>query len=142
MFNFSFTTKDRKSLEALMMEMQNNGKIVPLSKENPWNKYLADAIQQEWTWNSAPWWFVENYMYRRITDITDGARVTKGDPFQKQKEESLKVHVLPGHTLDFIKSSPNLSQHCRSPCLIYAGRDPCFQKFGVATAGSRAPGAL
>ena len=86
-FNFSFDSKDRKALEALQDQMRNNKRVTYLSDGNKWNQYLTDAVDNEWTWHSAPWWLVENYMYRRITEVTDGARVS--DPFEKQKEQSL-----------------------------------------------------
>ena len=47
-----------------------------------WNAYLPDVG----TWFELPWWLVENFMYKRILEIT---RPLLADPFAAQKAEAL-----------------------------------------------------
>ena len=59
-----------------------------------WRGYIRPHLSQNWL--EAPWFFVENYMYRRVLEATNyfERRAGRGiDPFQEQKERELQANL-------------------------------------------------
>ena len=53
-----------------------------------WAAALAPRLAAGDTWFSAPWFLVENYLYKRMLELTDGPS-GGADPFAAQKAASL-----------------------------------------------------
>lgn len=102
-------------LERLAAEIAAGAPLVALTAPAllPWNAHapMADALARRETWISAPWFLVENYMYKRIWQLTNvehaaatGARrpgsAEPHDPFLLQKEAAL--HASDGALLESI----------------------------------------
>lgn len=56
-----------------------------------WNQDLAGPVAAGQTWHTAPWWLVENYMYKRILEELDkiGESASSYDPFAPSKSKSI-----------------------------------------------------
>jgi uncharacterized protein with ATP-grasp and redox domains len=73
------------ALEKLSHEMTTGAQLRLLQpSSNPWNNYVRPYLGE--TWFTAPWWFVENYLYKRILEVTPAQK----DPFASQKQISLE----------------------------------------------------
>ncbi|CAK8987312.1 unnamed protein product [Durusdinium trenchii] len=68
-----------------------------------WNPHLSEFIEKGEGWHTAPWWLVENYMYKRLLEeLENCAEATSYDPFEpvkfqalEQAEESLQASLAP-----------------------------------------------
>jgi len=74
-------------LKALADELASNGIVIPLLRNQPevaWLEYTKpyEGIR----FLSVPWFFLENYVYKRILDIT---REQIDDPFSRMKADAL-----------------------------------------------------
>lgn len=80
-------------LEALIDELPD-GRIRPLADGHDWDDYTA--VYPHHTWLDVPWFFAENYFYRRILEATGyfGQGPLAGlDPFAYQKKLGLETAV-------------------------------------------------
>lgn len=81
------------ALHALADEVAAGEPLKPLAGDVPdglsgWSATLAPFISCGATWMDAPWFVVENYLYKRILELTN--EPTGGsDPFASQKKQSL-----------------------------------------------------
>jgi len=91
--NPSFSAELAASLNALSDEIVAGAPLKPLAADKAdgrdgWSATLAPYVASGGTWMDAPWFVVENYLYKRILELTDGP--TGGaDPFATQKAKSL-----------------------------------------------------
>ena len=87
--NPSYTPELVAALRELASEMAAGAPLKPLQATKcGWPELLESHLARGATWFSAPWWFTENYFYKRMLELTDPA--TGGaDPFAKQKADSL-----------------------------------------------------
>lgn len=60
-----------------------------------WNKHLELFISQGQGWHTAPWWVVENYMYKRLLQELARCGSSTYDPFEPQKKQALAAAVDP-----------------------------------------------
>jgi uncharacterized protein with ATP-grasp and redox domains len=100
--NPQFSEQEKHNLLALRDEISDEKGLVPKrniqfesddEEYKEWKSYEDSFNVKKKTWLTLPWFFVENYFYRIILDITGyfnpqspGYHV---DPFEKQKKESL-----------------------------------------------------
>ena len=67
-----------KNIEALQDDMRQGAQLRLLTSDSPrvganaWNQHLEAFIERGEGWHTAPWWLVENYMYKRL--LEDSAR--------------------------------------------------------------------
>jgi hypothetical protein len=113
-------TEFRSRLEELADSIERDDPVAPLSRSEHanWNKLLEDQLALEarvaeeaaatdgalglddskreairrGSWMSLPWWFVENWLYRAILEIT-GWHDNHLDPFRFHKQEANTVAV-------------------------------------------------
>ena len=77
-------------LRALAAEIAAGAPLKPLvAPSAEWESALAPHLEAGDTWLSAPWFLVENYLYKRMLELTDGP-TSEADPFAAQKAESLE----------------------------------------------------
>ena len=74
----------QRDLRALGGEIAVGAPLKPLAAPSAeWEAALAPLLAAGETWFSAPWFLVENYLYKRMLELTDGP--TDGaDPFAAQ----------------------------------------------------------
>ena len=78
------------ALRALASEIATGAPLKPLvSPSEEWATALAPHLSAGDTWFSTPWFLVENYLYKRMLELTDGP-TGAADPFAAQKAESLE----------------------------------------------------
>jgi len=85
------------NIHELQREMQEGLPLKPLEETGPrvgaatWNKDLAPYLESGSGWHEAPWWVVENYMYKRLLQELDrcGPEGMAYDPFEPQKSKAL-----------------------------------------------------
>jgi uncharacterized protein with ATP-grasp and redox domains len=88
-----------EGIRALQAEMRDGGDLRPLEGlsarvgAQEWNQVLARYITAGKTWHTAPWWVVENYMYKRLLELLDmlGGQAADYDPFEPQKKKSMSA---------------------------------------------------
>ncbi len=81
------------ALAKLRDEIAAGEPLAPLAKPSAeWRDALRPHLDARDTWLSAPWFLVENYLYKRILECTD-APTNGADPFAHQKSESLASSV-------------------------------------------------
>lgn len=88
-------------LRELQQEMRDGAALKPLEPTAPWvnaenwNSLLAPFIQRGEGWHTAPWWVVENYMYKRLLQEMArlGPEAAKYDPFETSKRQALEAAV-------------------------------------------------
>jgi len=88
-----------EELSKLRYEMQTNKPVTPLEETESdddisvWNSYLVQQKEREsnsCTWYTAPWLWVECYMYRRISQaVFSVPQLRSFDVFRSQKEEGM-----------------------------------------------------
>ncbi|EOD10101.1 hypothetical protein EMIHUDRAFT_459877 [Emiliania huxleyi CCMP1516] len=85
----SYSEALQADLRSLAGEIAAGEPLKPLAAPSAeWEDALAPLLAAGDTWLSAPWFVVENYLYKRMLELTDGP--TGGaDPFAAQKAESL-----------------------------------------------------
>ena len=77
------------ALRGLAGEIAAGAPLRPLAAaSDEWAAALAPRLAAGDTWFSAPWFLVENYLYKRMLELTDGPS-GGADPFAAQKAESL-----------------------------------------------------
>jgi uncharacterized protein with ATP-grasp and redox domains len=94
----AFSNKQRESLELLLEEIPG-GKIKLLSDRSApdtsaWDGYIHPYLGLNWL--EAPWFFIENYFYRRILEGSGYFERGKGyglDPFRYQKHTGFESSV-------------------------------------------------
>lgn len=86
-----------EGVRALQQEMRDGAELRPLEATSPWvnadawNQELAPLINAKLGWHAAPWWIVENYMYKRLLEELGrcGPEAACYDPFEPQKRDAL-----------------------------------------------------
>jgi hypothetical protein len=87
--NPSFTSDSLAELAHLRDEVTSCAKIQPLKPSHPdatWRKQADSFVNDDW--DTAPWWFVENYFYRRLLDAINYWNAA-ADPFLSQKRNAI-----------------------------------------------------
>eukprot|EP00747_Dinoflagellata_sp_TGD_P185187 gnl/TRDRNA2_/TRDRNA2_41597_c0_seq2.p1 gnl/TRDRNA2_/TRDRNA2_41597_c0~~gnl/TRDRNA2_/TRDRNA2_41597_c0_seq2.p1 ORF type:complete len:387 (-),score=63.63 gnl/TRDRNA2_/TRDRNA2_41597_c0_seq2:53-1213(-) len=87
------------NVRSLQQEMRKGAPLRLLEATGPfvgadtWNRHLAGHVERGEGWHDAPWWLVENYMYKRLLEefARCGGEAVFCDPFKPQKEQSLVV---------------------------------------------------
>lgn len=82
-------------IRQLQADMRDGALLRPLDptglnvNAEGWNAHLAEFAGQ--TWHDAPWWVVENYMYKRLLEAfaRRGPEAACQDPFEPQKNEAI-----------------------------------------------------
>jgi len=66
---------------------------VPWVNAEEWNVHLQEIIDKGDGWHDAPWWIVENYMYKRLLQELGrvGGEAASYDPFRPQKLQSMQA---------------------------------------------------
>jgi len=90
-----------EGIRRLQREMVEGAQLQLLTSKEPrvnaghWNEALAPFIEKGEGWHDAPWWTVENYMYKRLMEelATNGKQAANYDPFEPQKLQALEVAV-------------------------------------------------
>eukprot|EP00439_Symbiodinium_sp_Y106_P079343 s2700_g18.t1 len=63
-----------QNIKALQDEMKDGAQLRLLTGDSPrvgadrWNEHLTEFIDRGEGWHTAPWWVVENYMYKRLLE--------------------------------------------------------------------------
>jgi len=86
-----------QSVRELQSEMRDGAPLRRLEDTGPWvsaeawNEHLEELLAQNATWHSAPWWIVENYMYKRVLELFGrcGGGGACYDPFAPQKYKAI-----------------------------------------------------
>jgi hypothetical protein len=96
----------RDAVAALRREIEEDAPLAPLLPDKPaWAAYYAAAVTRAReaqgaapTWMTAPWFFVETYVYARLLDVVRAHAHARGapaaaerDPFEAQKAEALET---------------------------------------------------
>lgn len=92
-----------EGVRALQLEMREGAALRWLEAADPWvgaqawNEDLAPFIKRGKGWHEAPWWVVENYMYKRLLQelALCGPEAAGYDPFESQKTKALAASVAP-----------------------------------------------
>jgi len=98
-----------EGVKQLQEEMRSNAQLKLLESSSArvgaanWNPHLSEFIEKGEGWHTAPWWLVENYMYKRLLEELDKCEAAATyDPFApvkmealKQAEESLNASLAP-----------------------------------------------
>lgn len=87
----------RAAIEELQADMREGKPLKLLEQTGPfvnadsWNEIIQEYISRGEGWHDAPWWVVENYMYKRLLQelARTGEEGAKYDPFTPSKEEAL-----------------------------------------------------
>mmetsp|Transcript_4491 Transcript_4491/g.9746 ORF Transcript_4491/g.9746 Transcript_4491/m.9746 type:complete len:515 (-) Transcript_4491:91-1635(-) len=85
-----------RALQAEMSEgkplrlLEDTGAAVNASE---WNSHIWELVESSQGWHDAPWWIVENYMYKRLLEILARAGAPSLDPFAPQKAEAMESAV-------------------------------------------------
>lgn len=90
-----------EGVRSLQQEMKEGAQLQLLESDSPWvgakswNQDLASFLEKGQGWHEAPWWVVENYMYKRLLQelARCGAEAARYDPFQPQKQKALAASV-------------------------------------------------
>ena len=78
------------ALRGLAGEIAAGAPLKPLvAASDEWTAALTPCLAAGDTWFSAPWFLVENYLYKRMLELTDGPS-GGADPFAAQKRASLE----------------------------------------------------
>lgn len=80
------------ALEHLSDEIRKNSAVTALTVVSPFPHVIWDSLVVPHLGTSfmdAPWWFVENYVYRRILECTDYFTPPHLDPFATQKAQAI-----------------------------------------------------
>jgi len=114
--NPELSKEEKEQIYAIATEVANNGVVIPLLSSQPESEWETTYVQpylgQHYL--DIPWFFVENYIYKRILDIVRPHHPTL-DPFLSQKMEALYAAgpafietVLPLlNEFDSIKTNPD-----------------------------------
>lgn len=90
--NPELSTEEKNQIFSLANEIATNGIIIPLAKDQPeslWTTtYVTPYLGQHYL--DIPWFFLENYVYKRILDIVRPHHPSL-DPFLSQKMEALHM---------------------------------------------------
>lgn len=84
-----------QAVRSLQQEMEQGKELQYLKDVSPWigaevwNKELAQYIDGRQGWHHAPWWVVENYMYKRLLEILAENNFPNIDPFATHKAAAL-----------------------------------------------------
>lgn len=84
-----------QAVRSLQQEMEEGKELQYLKPVSPWigaevwNKQLAQYIDGKQGWHHAPWWVVENYMYKRLLEILAENNFPNIDPFATHKAAAL-----------------------------------------------------
>ncbi|CAE7765874.1 spaT [Symbiodinium pilosum] len=68
------TESFEQNIQALQDEMRDGAQLRPLASGSArvgadgWNEHLSEFIERGEGWHTAPWWVVENYMYKRLLE--------------------------------------------------------------------------
>ena len=68
------TSDFEQNVKALQDEMKEGAQLRLLRGDSPrvgadrWNEHLTEFIDRGEGWHTAPWWVVENYMYKRLLE--------------------------------------------------------------------------
>lgn len=92
-----------QNIKALQDEMKDGAQLRLLTGDSPrvgadrWNEHLTEFIDRGEGWHTAPWWVVENYMYKRLLEEMDrcGSEAASYDPFEAVKLEALEQSAEP-----------------------------------------------
>ncbi|CAE7465946.1 spaT [Symbiodinium sp. CCMP2456] len=69
------TSDFEQNVKALQDEMKEGAQLRLLRGDSPrvgadrWNEHLTEFIDRGEGWHTAPWWVVENYMYKRLLEV-------------------------------------------------------------------------
>ena len=104
--NPSYNAALQAELRALADEIRAGAPLRALREPSAagWIAELAPHLDAGATWFTAPWFLVENYLYKRVLELTD-APSGGADPFAAQKAESLA-----GSADAFGKMAPALAE--------------------------------
>jgi len=86
-----------EGVKRLQEEMREGAPLKLLEATGPWvgaeewNRDLAGFLERGEGWHEAPWWVVENYMYKRLLQelARCGTEAAAYDPFEPQKTKAL-----------------------------------------------------
>jgi len=92
-----------EAVKELQAEMREGAQLKLLEPTAPWvnaedwNEHLKDFISRGEGWHSAPWWLVENYMYKRLLQelARCGETGAAYDPFEPSKNKAMDAAVEP-----------------------------------------------
>lgn len=95
-----------QGIQSLQAEMREGSALKLLEDVSPWvgsqvwNEDLKPFIERGEGWHDAPWWVVENYMYKRLLQelARCGNDAAGYDPFTSQKQKALETSVEALHT--------------------------------------------
>ncbi len=89
-----FSQEINANLEQLQSEIPNKPIRQLIDQGAPdyksWQKYIQPYLGKDWL--AVPWFFVETYFYRRITEAVDYFNL-KRDPFEYQKQQGLEKTI-------------------------------------------------
>ena len=88
--NNSFTTEVENGLKELLQSVPS-GKLIPLNSDYPFAKRINQelSVHPEYNWLNAPFLFIENYLYHRISEIC-GFFTNGYDYFHYKKEAEFR----------------------------------------------------
>jgi len=89
----------QQGIQSLQAEMREGSALKLLEEASPrvgsqaWNEDLKPFIERGEGWHDAPWWVVENYMYKRLLQELAwcGDNAAGYDPFTSQKHKALEA---------------------------------------------------
>lgn len=98
-----------EGVKRLQEEMRSDAQLKLLQSSSSrvgadsWNPHLSEFIERGEGWHTAPWWLVENYMYKRLLEeLEQCGPAASYDPFEPvkfealgQAEESLQASLAP-----------------------------------------------
>jgi uncharacterized protein with ATP-grasp and redox domains len=118
LYENNFSAEIEKRLRDLLDDIPD-GEIRLLNDPNTpdisaWQTYIEPYLGQ--TWHKPPWFFTENYFYRRIIEATGYFQSGEGngvDPFSYQKRRGLEVseeniHLLSEKAADWLEDKKNI----------------------------------
>ncbi|OLP81075.1 Subtilin transport ATP-binding protein SpaT [Symbiodinium microadriaticum] len=79
------TSDFEQNVKALQDEMKEGAQLRLLRGDSPrvgadrWNEHLTEFIDRGEGWHTAPWWVVENYMYKRLLEVPGKLRRAVSD---------------------------------------------------------------